>query len=200
MPIVPTVIENSAQKGLNTMPTQRKRAPTRRGASPMRGDGGGGDYRGGNRKNGNLTGILTIMLVFAVIALFVLIYLFQSKNNKPVQQAPVVEQKAPPPAPPAPVKAPEPIVEEAPKKKPKEVPAPKKNINLEVTGEKPVEPAPAEVAPVVKKKVNSDDDPVPPKSFMGGLSNPEMEKNQGSNPDQDRAREERRKKKDYELE
>lgn len=181
------------------MVTQRKRNPTRRGGSPMSGNERERiEPRGRSRgKGSDLTTILVILLVFAFVVLFGLIYLAQNKN-KQVATTPV----PPPPANPAPTivqtqKEQEPIVEESPKKKPKAKPKePAKRVNVEVVGEKtkeePVEThEPAEVKP---KQKNDDDAPVQPKSFMGGLSNPEMEQKQGNDPDKDKAREERRKK------
>lgn len=193
------------------MPTQqRKKHQTRRGAAPLRVSEPGirKDYRRGE-SNGNLTSILVMCLIVAFILLVAVIYLYQKKGNQPVpianqniveqKPAPIQNQKVNPPAEVVVEEKVEPPVKKKKKSttedgkeaaKPAEV---KKPINLEISGEKaPEKPKPVEEEPEVKKvnKSNPEDEPVIPKSFMGGLSNPELE----------RAREENRKKKGYELE
>lgn len=192
------------------MPTQqRKKHQTRRGAAPLRVSEPGirKDYRRGN-SNGNLTSILVMCLIVAFILLVAVIYLYQKKSNQPVPISTpnVVEQKPAAIQNQKPSQPAEVVVEdkaEPVKKKKKSTtgdgkettkPAEaKKPINLEISGEKaPEKPKPVEEEPEVKKvdKANSEDEPAIPKSFMGGLSNPELE----------RAKEENRKKKGYELE
>ena len=182
------------------MVTQRKRKQqTRRSESPLRVNEPGtrNNYRQSS-SGGNLTSVLVLCLFVAFGLLIFLIYLYNSKKPPIVVAPAVVEQK------PAPVIAPKvtpaPVEEEKPpvvaKKKAAPAATPKKQLNLEITGaEKKTEVAKPAVEPESQPAAsNNEDNPPPPKSFMGGLSNPEMEKNK------DNSREERRKKKEIDLE
>jgi flagellar basal body-associated protein FliL len=186
------------------MPTQRKRKnPTRRGNSPVRDNesGGRGEYRR-QKPDNSLTTILIVCI--ALVAVVIVLIAFNSKSKPvPVQPAPNVVQQNPEPVT-KPVE-PEPEVakpEVATKKKVKVAAPvePKKKVEIEVSGQTKKEVV-QEEEPVEKPaKPNSDDEVVIPKSFMGGLTNPDMEeKNKGKNVDKEGQREEAAKKKDLNV-
>ena len=202
------------------MATQRKkRQATRRSPSKLRGNDPGERRGNGPSSSGsNLTNTLIGCLILAFAFLFFLLYLYNTKAT-PISKNLVEQKPAIKPIPPKVVVEPvveeektevvaktkknKPLVDDTVKSSTKE---PKKSINLEISGseKKTEQTKPAEIDSVkapTKKPVN-DDEPVLPKSFMGGVTNPEMEKAKPAEVDQDkdREREERRKKKEYELE
>jgi len=182
------------------MPTQRRRKnPTRRGGSPIRDNDSGsrGEYRK-PKSDSSLTTILVVMI--GLVLVVILLITFNSKTKPlPVQPA-VAQQKAEPVKP----VEPEPVEEVKPEVVKKKVKAPtpvepKKKVEIEVSGKTNKVAAEQEPAEKVEKP-SKDDEVVIPRSFMGGLTNPDMEeKNKAKNIDKDGQREEATKKKELNV-
>lgn len=209
------------------MATERKRRQqTRRSVSPLKVNEPGirNEYGRRSKSGSDLTTTLVVCLCIAVIILIAVLVLYNKKSTPPTpipvnpsDKKYIVNPLIPPVGVP-------PIVEvedksiETPVKKKKTSPPPvtkaesKKGIDLEISG---TQKNPEVSKPVVKepekevKKAEEDDKPVIPRSFMGGLSNPEMEKaKEGTSPkkeedpskEADRIKEEERKKKEVQLE
>lgn len=183
------------------MPTQRRRKnPTRRGGSPIRDNESGsrGEYRK-PKSDSNLTTILVVMI--GLVLVVILLITFNSKTKPlPAQPAPVAQQKVEPVKP----VEPEPVEEVKPEVVKKKVKAPtpvepKKKVEIEVSGKTNKVAAEQEPAEKVEKP-SKDDEVVIPRSFMGGLTNPDMEeKNKAKNIDKDGQREEATKKKELNV-
>lgn len=186
------------------MPTQRKRKnPTRRGGSPLRVNEPGvrGEYRNA-KPDSSLTTILIVCI--AMVLVVILLIAFNSKPKPlPVQPTPNVVQQIPEPVnkpvEPAPVEEVKPEVVAKKKVKTPAPAEPKKKVEIEVSGKVKKEIENEEPTEKVVKPSN-DDEVVVPRSFMGGLTNPDMEeKNKGKNIDKEGQREEAAKKKDLNV-